>query len=1218
MSTAKAIDSITDSSKFERLMNSILRRSNPIYTSIIETGVNTEGKTIKGRVDAFGRVLQSTKPEYIMIEHTTVRKEDLEIKWLSETVNKEGDLVKAGKEAIDIKKKIPDAEFTLILTTNRRFTHNEDEPLYIKLDRKAKEFGIKLEIWEQSRIVDYLDNEPYGHWFRKKFLGITAELLSKPLFFEICEKSLKAYSSMLLTNNDELIPRDYDDIIEKSILNTQFPIHLIIGESGVGKSTIINKFLERCLKREIYALWIPAEVIQESIDTEDAIKQLVLKIHPTIFLESINSVINEIAENKKIILIIDDINNLDKPKVAVQKLFSWSKPKDGKKAKYSIICPIWPNIWYPISLENKGKEWIDTLSVGYFSEKEGQKAVQLITEKAGFKISCIKARNLAKKLGNDPFLIDSFSAVISFEDEQKLETLTNNVLDNYILKETDRVSSQLNSSFLPQEYQIALYSLCSSMLYNRKFFPKLHEIKQWFMSEPDTINAIKELVKDQKLCRLDENHRLIFKHDRLLNYLQVKALANMIISNEDIDIILSEPYYAEIIGQAILKVPYNEEILLKLYKMNILSLFESIRHFETNSSSLKDEITKLVTTWSQNKNNFESESILESICQSLIEIDSEIVINITENMPKNHLTLLARLRNGCVLSGIEYCISHREFEPSFNFLLRDLIIEQAKVSHEDKIKEELIKLLVSDRLNDDQRAGALILMGYFQFDKCEEKIICCWNLSENKENVLNAALWAGLNCFRLNIEFYFEPLITFWSTLPDAGEQEWHPLKNRITSDLRLAFGYKTRLNTTIINFLAHICDCKKSLIQNIQHILNYIDNPEAVEFIVNRYAENSRSNLTFTNPWNTKMFDYAHKLSKNSRIRLRSLWEGSCNDKMKKAAFKLWATNVEQSELDLLRQISYDSPLFDNAIFKRAELGDRSVVRECVDILHSNPYLFYEAQNIWCNEIMEVARSYLSSFKDNIPSDFSGGYENVHFNLYHLLLFIPERDAEILLTDYWDHLKYSPLFIQIALYLGTPKCLEIADLAIKECPQSIELFRFVTHTFEANIMGYRTTFREKKINNLLPYLSLFKYDKLSHLTGECERNNLQFWAHNHLYGLLSDEDKKFYFPTDDDLVAEIKTRSKEGYILDYIEIVWIKRFEERKDPKSRIFKIIETLLEFEPTLNNLLIAALCIKVKGNRADINLLKNYTYLIDEEEVSKVLKDTEYFLCRKTLN
>ena len=683
---------------------------------------------------------------------------------------------------------------------------------------------------------------------------------------------------------------------------------------------------------------------------------------------------------------------------------------------------------------------------------------------------------------------------------------------------------------------------------------------------------------------------MIFKHDRLLNYLQVKALANLIISNEDIDIILSEPYYAEIIGQAILKIPYNEEILLKLYKMNILSLFESIKHFETNSSSFKDEITKLVLTWSENKKNFDLESVLESICQSLIEIDSEMVIKITENIPKNHLTLLARLRNGCVLSKIEYCTSHREFEPSSNFLLRDLIIEQAKVSHGDKIREELIKLLVSDQLNDNQRVGALILIGFFQFDECEEEIICCWNLSENKEHVLNAALWAGLNCFRQNIEFYFDPLITFWNALPDAGEQDWYPLKNRIASDLRLAFGYKTRLDTTIINFLAHICDCKKFLIRNIQHILSYIDNPEAVEFTVNRYAENSRSNLTFTDPWNTKIFDYAHKLSKESRIRLRSLWEGSCNDKIKKAAFKLWATNVEQSELDLLRQISYDSPLFCHAIFKRAELGDRSVVREYVSLLHSDSYLFYEAQNIWCNEIMEVARNYLSSFKDSIPSDFSGGYENIHYDLYHLLLFIPENDDETLLTDYWGHLKYRPNFIQAALYVGTPKCLKFADLAIKEYPQNIHLFRFVTHTFEANIMGHRTTFTEKKINNLLPYLSLFKYDEISHLARECERNNLQLWARNHLYELLSDKDKKFYFPTDDDLVAELKTESKKEHILDYIEVVWIKRFEERNDPKRRIFKIIEMLLEFEPTLNNLLIAALCIKVKGNRADIKPIK----------------------------
>ena len=433
-----------------------------------------------------------------MIEHTTTKKEDLEIKWLSKMENKEGDLIKAGKEAINIRKEIPDAEFTLVLTTNRRLTYIEDKPLLIKVYKKAEEFRIQLDIWEQSRIVDYLDNESYGHWFRKKFLGIIAELLSKPLFLEICKKSFEAYSNILFNNNDEFVHRDYDDSIKNSILNTQVPIHLIVGESGVGKSTIIYKIIKKNLENGIYALWIPPEIIQESISIESAINKFIIVLYPTISLESINQIINEISDNDKIILIIDDVNNSDKPQAIVQKLLSWSKPKDDKKPRFSIVCPIWPSIWTPISFENKGKEWINTVSVGYFSEKESQKAVQLITEKAGFKISSIKARNLAKKLGNDPFLIDYFSAVIYSEDEQKLEILTSNVLDNYILKETSRICSQFNSSFLPQEYQAALDSLCTSMLYNRKFFPNLYEIKEWFISEPNTVDAIKELIKDQK------------------------------------------------------------------------------------------------------------------------------------------------------------------------------------------------------------------------------------------------------------------------------------------------------------------------------------------------------------------------------------------------------------------------------------------------------------------------------------------------------------------------------------------------------------------------------------------------------------------------------------------------------------------------------------------------------------------------------------------------
>jgi hypothetical protein len=1218
LSTAKAIDSITDPSEFERLMNSILRRSNPKYLSIIETGINIEGKTIKGRVDAFGRVLQSSKPEYILIAHTTTKKEDLEIKWLNEAMKKEGDLIKAGKEAEFIRERIPEAKFTLVLTTNRRFTSIEDEPLYIKLETKAKEFGIKLDIWEQSRIVDYLDNEPYGHWFRKKFLGITAELLSKPLLLEICKKSFEAYSHILFNNNDQFIHRDYDGIIEESILNTQVPIHLIVGESGVGKSTITYKLLERSLKNKTYALWIPAEIIKGSVSIESAVNNYIISLQPTISPESINQIINEIGDKDNIILIIDDINNLDKPQLIVKKLISWSKPAKDKKSNFSIICPLWPSIWNLISYENKKNEWINVISIGLFIKDEGQKAVQLITDKAGFQISSIKARNLAKKLGNDPFLIGSFGAVISSEDEQMLDILTNNVLDNYLLKETERISSQYNFSFLPQEYQAALDSLCSTMLYKKKFFPKLHEIKEWFISEPDMIDVIRELIKDQKLCKLDENGTFIFKHDRLLNYLHVQALVNLIHSNEDINIILSEPYYADIIGQAILKAPNSVEILLKLYEMNILSLFESMKYFGTNSSSNKDEITKLILTWTQNKENFDYKSTLESVYHSLIEIDSEIVINITENTPKNFLTLLARLRNGCALSGIEYCLLHREFEPTSNFPLRDLIIEQAKVLHDEKIQKDLIKLLVSDRITDEQRAGSLILIGFFQFDNCEEEIIRCWNLSENKEYILNAALWAGMNCFRQNIELYFNPLITFWNELPGYTESEVFPLKDQVADNLRLAFGYKRKMNKEIINYLISICESKKSLTLNIMHIFNYIDDPEAVEFVVRMCAETGRSTLMYTNQWDVKIFDYAHRLSEESRSRLKSLWVKSFDDKTKKAAFSFWSLNIEQSELNLLRQIPPTSPLSHDAILKRVELRDNTVVQDYISLLYSDPYFFSEAHNVWCDEIMEVARSYLISVKDSIPSDFTSGKDHAHFFLRNLLLFIPEKDAETLLNDYWEHLKFDPYFIHAALYVGTPRCLVLADLVIKEYSTNTYLFKHIMSTFSSGFKGYRKTFTEKKINNLLPYLSLFKDEELSDLVSSCEHNDLLSWARNHLYKLLSDKYKKYYFPTDNDLINELKTESKKKHGFTYIEHVWIEKFEERNDPKSRIFRIFEMLLESEPTVDNLHIAALCIKAKGNRSDINILKNYNILGNKKEVSKIIRDTEYFLCRKALN
>ena len=45
--TKQALASITDEGLFERLATTILREANPLYESLVQTGVNADGKTVK-------------------------------------------------------------------------------------------------------------------------------------------------------------------------------------------------------------------------------------------------------------------------------------------------------------------------------------------------------------------------------------------------------------------------------------------------------------------------------------------------------------------------------------------------------------------------------------------------------------------------------------------------------------------------------------------------------------------------------------------------------------------------------------------------------------------------------------------------------------------------------------------------------------------------------------------------------------------------------------------------------------------------------------------------------------------------------------------------------------------------------------------------------------------------------------------------------------------
>ena len=93
--------------------------------------------------------------------------------------------------------------------------------------------------------------------------------------------------------------------------------------------------------------------------------------------------------------------------------------------------------------------------------------------------------------------------------------------------------------------------------------------------------------------------------------------------DSNIDDIISEPYYADIIGQSILFSHQSFDFLSDLQDKNVLSLFESYKIFGNSQDQYHQEITTKIKEWVQNfsKTKFAPESLLFDIYWSLIETD---------------------------------------------------------------------------------------------------------------------------------------------------------------------------------------------------------------------------------------------------------------------------------------------------------------------------------------------------------------------------------------------------------------------------------------------------------------------------------------------------------------------------------------------------------------------------------------------------------------------
>lgn len=1239
MNTAEALESITDRGLFELLVTSVLRKANREYETIIHTGINVRGVPIKSPLDGFCLVPESKPPKFIIVQHTTTELRGLERKWLYNRTSakrkehlqkkEDGDLIKAIHKAQKIRKRIPYAKFIVVLASNRRLSENLLEKVY----QKAIDSRIDIDIWEQSRLADFLDTTAEGQWLRKRFLRIEAELLSKPLLEKLCQDSLSFFENELFLSSPRMwISREADVQIEQAKQSGENSIIFLVGESGFGKSVAAYKSLQKHVENGEIGLFMHAELIKECLSLEVALEKTIRYLHPRLQPEENKNILQFVKNNSRILIIIDDINRIENPDKLFQRIITWTKAHKSNQSDshqsdspYLIICPIWPHVWGTLKHIFEDISWIQTIFIRTLNSQEGGDALRKVTSEQDIEITDTEANELAELMGNDPYLIGLFSSLLTREQLNNLKKMAKNVVEKFISACIEETASEKDATYLVSEYRKALFNLTHKMLLMKKLYPLWEEVQVWFNSDSKSLMALRKLIQNAKLCRLNDYDKFTFRHDRILDAFLVSNITKILASGDLDNEILFEPFYAHLIGQALSGSNIDQGFIKKMQKKLPLALLEALRHFGAPSSSLHNTIIEEIERWWQKKvrTNLVPESVLDAVSWSLIETDSPAVIKITESYHPYPLYHLARFRNGCTKSGAMYCVGRHGLAPSYNDVLRDRILKHAKSRHEEIFLTELELLLKSTEATDEEREGYLALAGFLGFSTLQDEILKCWELSKDKTRVLPEAIWASTQCCGDNPSKMLDPLLKFWAGLSDEKDKHENTEKTKIAE--MLCFALARGIHNDVVNYFIQLSKHNDSLCIPITMIMEHIDDPDAIEYIVQSVAKIDRENegtgrfspwsTVLTSRWDPSQHSGRH-LSQYSLIRLKELWESQKSDRfLKKHAFRLWLTGVEYEQIDILRSIPSNSPLFRMALKKRIKLRDYRAISDLLPLIEKEIHWLDDIHNIWGDEFISPVKQHLDSLVNNTPDDFSGGWTDAHYFLSNLLMRIPESTAEQLFTEYWEYLGYSPLFIQAALYVGTKSCLKLADFSIQKCPQQINIFQHIGFRFDFwNEKRYYLI--KQRLDNLVPYINRIKKSDLWHLADACKRLGIPEWTQKHISDFLSEEHRKRYNPSDNDLLQQLSEFEDKKHGVIYVKF-WLEGFDKRHDQNERALNITETWLASNPTVERLRIASSCIQNVGTRNDLSILEKFEILGSLDEIKKIKESARFFLYRRSL-
>ena len=1223
--TIQALASITDEGLFERLATTILSEADPLYASLVQTGVNKDGRTVKAPSDGICFVTGVNPPHLIAVHHTITARNGLKRKWLHDpdaatprdkskkSSTQAGDFTKTATMVAEERKETPDLRATLVLTTNQE----PSEATIREVETAGRAHEIEIDIWSCSRLAHFLDNCPVGHWIRRKFLQIEQELLSPELLHELSLKSLEVNHPP--DNAEAWIPRVLDATLAS---NLRRDVTFVVAGTGQGKSVACYRRLAAHVQAGGFGVVLSHDVVASTITIDQAIAETLRQLHPA--LASVGETALSICSpDRPLLLVVEDISRASQTQLLVEKIAKWSrawaKDEAGRGSKWRLLCPLWPETL--ALLGDQASKNINPLLLlaGGFGESEGRDAVTARARLIGNELSPLSALSISQSLGHDPLLI----ALYDFDNTPD----PGQVIGRFVDASLSRTAA-VAQDYPPAEYRKALRVLAEGMLTHRQIDLRWVDVSAWMDAQGDLFRLIGRIAQKGELIRLmgsTADQRLEFRHDRVREWILADAAAELERRSALPTDVIADPYFAEVIGAVLVSSQPEPDFLGRVAEVNPLALFHALRLSGNSTQSPSNAILEAIESWVDNpathgRSNLHLRS--EALAM-LAATDSHHVpafvrkFSFSDQIDSGHL---ARLRNGDTIGGIELCAT---LEPGTGAPWRDDQIEHAKLHHGARLTGHLDNILRRDALNGSARSGALRLAGHVGDSSLAYAIEVCWNIDDEKLNHLADYLWAFGQCCGNEPARFLGPICDAWAALPDEPEREGEASPRNKLAAYELRFAFRKWPPLTAIDYFVRRAT-RDDLRWPITFMLHDLDHPTALAFVAQELAairgrlEGTGSfspfELTTGDEWRRAQ-EEGRPMSGASRECLLRLWQDDENDRyLRAAAFSLWAATKREEDLGILRTAQVPDDLADSLLQQRLVRGDWQAIPAMIEKLRAKgtEYWWQYGRYVWAPELTEELDRFLGSRGGQAQRVWLESWA-ADWITSELIIRLPTKDAERLLLKHWEHLRFSSCFVQAALYVATKPLLDAADVAVRECSQPAELMAHLGMTFGIRTKDHPGLNRENQVLALVPYLDLISEGDIFRLWEAC---NIQGWfatRRKHLDSRLGSSYVHHLWSCDR-AVQELD-RMVEGGQQHWIDH-WIERNLKADVAWSGILSTLLAWLDDRQSHEALEVVASAVARRGTREGIRKLRIYVDV--GENAEELIHDAEFAVRRRTIS